>query len=445
MNAKQKEIGRYVVPSVASLLVTFLYIVVDGIFVGRGVGADALAAVNIALPFAALITSLADLIAMGGASVAAIRLGRDDTRGASQTASTALLLAIAASAVLCGVGMLYPDAIAAASGANARLLAPTTEYLFYYSAFVIFVVLSICLSAFVRNDGRPGLAFWGMIAGAAANVFLDWLFIFPFGMGLKGAAIASGIGQVLTVAIYMPHFLGGKGRIRLRPLRPPFALAAKIIARGVPEFITQMGQPITVLCFNYAIMRQLGELGVAAYAVICYITSLMFAILIGVAGGMQPLLGRSYGEKNREGLRYFLRAGMLINITASFALYVATVLGGDWVVGIFNSDPALSEIVRDGLAVYGFAFVLASISIMGTAFFFSTKRTGWAMLIAVARGCSLNILFIFLTPAAAGGDAIWFAPCLAELLTAALCLFLLWKSKNRHTSESVVLFRNSTA
>lgn len=445
MRDVNKKICGYVLPSVASLLVTFLYIAVDGMFVGRGVGADALAAVNLALPFAALVTALADLVAMGGASVAAIRLGRNDARGAGEAASTSLFALVVLAVAVCLFGMFASAGIAATSGAVGRLLALTTEYVFYYSAFAVFVALGIALSALIRNDGRPGLAFWGMVAGAAANILLDWVFIFPLGMGIKGAAIASGLGQILTVAILLSHFVRRRGRLRLHPASIVPGLLGKVLVRGVPEFITQMSQPITVLCFNFVVLRELGETGVAAYAVVCSLTSLIFAVQTGVAGGMQPLFGGSYGERNRELTRYYRNAGILLNLAAAAALYLVLALAGKNIASLFNPEPALTEIAAHGLLLYGLAFIPASVNITATAFFLSTKRTGWAMLIAAARGCALNVLLILLVPTLVGGKALWTPLIAVEALTLALSVQLLKRAEKRRNPDSVILLPKPAA
>lgn len=445
MKACRKEIVRYVVPSVGSMVVTFLYIVVDGIFVGRGVGPDALAAVNLALPFAALITSLADLITMGGASVTAIRLGRGDRTGARAAFNASLGMAFSLAVAISAAGMLWTDAISLVSGSSVRLLGLTSEYIFYYSAFAIFMVMAICLSAFVRNDGRPGLAFWGMIAGAVCNIFLDWLFIFPFGMGVKVAAIASGLGQILTLAVLSVHFIGGRGELKISPRIPDSTLAGKIVKRGLPEFITQMSQPITVLCFNLVVMRELGEVGLAAYSVICYLTSLVHAVLMGVANGVQPLFGRSFGEKNRAGLKTYLRFGIGINLSLSLALYLLLAFGGSGMIGIFKPDAEMFGIASGALGVYAFSFILASVNILLTTYLFSTKRTGAAVLTAMLRSCGLNVLLIFAIPAFFGGRHLWMSITVVELVTLGAGLLILGASRKGGNTESVVLNRKMAA
>lgn len=142
------------------------------------------------------------------------------------------------------------------------------------------MLMGSCLSVFVRNDGSPALSFVGMCAGAAANILLDWLFIFPLQTGVVGAAIASGLGQVLTMLILLTHFLRQKGNLRIQRLRPNGALIRKVCRRGVPEAAIQLATPVTALCYNLMLARLIGDIGVSAFSVPSFIYSLANAIAV---------------------------------------------------------------------------------------------------------------------------------------------------------------------
>ena len=206
-NNRQKELLNYILPSAGALCVTYLYNIADGIFVGRGISAMALAAVNITVPFITALVALSTLFAMGGSTVIAIRLGRKDTKGANNAFMCAFLLTLVLSVILMLTGMIFPEQISRLCGGSDNILPLAKEYLFYYTAFSVPFLLSSCFAVFVRNDGAPRLAFAGMCTGAVLNIFLDWLFIFPLKMGLKGAAIASGLGQVFAFIILLSHFI----------------------------------------------------------------------------------------------------------------------------------------------------------------------------------------------------------------------------------------------
>lgn len=171
MNSRSKQILYYILPSAGGLCVTYLYNIVDGIFVGQGVGALALAAVNITVPFITALVAISTLFAMGGSTVIAIRLGRGDKKGANDAFMTALVLTFLLSILLLIIGMTFSEQIARLCGSSERVLPLAKEYLFFYTAFAIPFLLSNCLAIFVRNDGAPGLAFGGMCAGAVANIF----------------------------------------------------------------------------------------------------------------------------------------------------------------------------------------------------------------------------------------------------------------------------------
>ncbi len=424
MDSRIKEIGRYVIPSVSSSIVTFAYAVVDGMFVGRGVGPNALAAVNIALPFNILLLAVAYLIITGAATVFSIRSGRGDGAGANAVFNTSGILVVAVSAGLAAVGVFWPEKIAVISGASEALMDNTVTYLRYYCMFSVVWTLSTWPSVFVRNDGRPTLAFWGMVAGAVANIFLDWLFVFPLQMGVKGAAIASGLGQVLSFAILSTHIIGNRGVLRLRFLRPPLALVGKIIKRGVPEMITQLYHPLTVFCYNLVIIRTVGEDGIAAFSIITYIAAMFIGIFSGVTQGIQPLIGNSFGRNEPVNVSFFFRAGLVINVSLSVVLYSAMVLGGQWIYGFFTTDPGLISLAEMIWKYNALAFVFASVNIVFTTYFFSTKQTPNAVVTAGSRGLLFNTIYIFTFPYLFAPDYVWFAIVASEVATIALAVWL---------------------
>jgi|GEM_PF-1304156 len=325
MHQQGRTMARYVVPAIGGLCVTYLYNIVDGIFVGQGVGAAALGAVNIGVPFITFVVAAAAMFPMGGATAVAIAMGRGDRTGANRAFQTALTLTVLLSLLLMGVGMgLAPQVVALSGGAE---LSPAMEgmavdYLFYYTAFSVPLLLSNCLAIFVRNDGAPTLSFVGMCAGAAANIFLDWLFIFPLQWGIVGAAVASGLGQVLACAILLSHFLRRRGALRLRLVRPAGTLARRLCLRGLPEALSQLTTPVTALCYNWMLAWLVGDLGVSTFSVLSFLFSLANAVFSGVAQGLQPLWGQCHGQGKPEEGRGYFRRGMGLNLALAAGIVV---------------------------------------------------------------------------------------------------------------------------
>lgn len=427
MNANAKTLFGYIVPALGGMFVTYLYNVADGIFVGRGVGAAALGAVNIAVPFITFVVAITAMFSMGGATVTAIRMGRGDREGANQAFVTSFYLTLIVSVFLTIAGMVFAREIVDFSGANklgAEMREMARQYLFYCCAFSIPWLMSFCLSVFVRNDGSPTLSFVGMCVGAAANIFLDWLFIFPLKMGLVGAAIATGLGQILAVLTLLTHFLRKKGDLRIKGFHVDFSLIQKVCKRGAPEAVTQLATPVTALCYNLMLARLIGDIGVSTFSVLSFIYSLANAVLSGVAQGLQPLWGQCYGGKDAEGMNWFFRSGVAINLLLSLLICVGLGFFDIPAIRIFNEEPELVKEAAAALPLFAASFVPMALNLIFTAYLFSTKRTGGANAIAVSRGVVVKALAIFLTPLLFGAKAIWLAPLAAETIALALAFYL---------------------
>ena len=427
MSTNLKSLCRYIFPAMGGLFATYLYNVVDGIFVGQGVGSAALGAVNIGVPFITFAVAIAAMFPMGGGTVVAIRMGREDKEGANHAFMTAFLLTLLASLLLTLIGMAFSRQIVDLSGG--RTLSHTmrdmaADYLFYYCAFSVPMLMSTCLSVFVRNDGSPALSFAGMCVGAGANIFLDWLFIFPMDMGVIGAAIASGLGQVFAVAVLLSHFVRRQGSLRFRRFHLSGALAVKICKRGVPEAASQLTTPVTALCYNLMLARLVGDIGVSTFSVLSFIYSLVNAILSGTAQGLQPLWGLCYGEQDADGMNLYFRWGIRINAILSVVIYVLLFLFAEPVIQIFNRDPELVQNASAALSLFGLSFIPMALNLIYTAFLYSTKRTLQADAISLSRGVVLKAAAIFCMPVLFGIDVIWLAPFAAELLTLVLALVL---------------------
>lgn len=432
MNTRTKSLFGYIFPALGGLFVTYLYNVVDGIFVGQGVGSAALGAVNIGVPFITFVVAIAAMFPMGGATVVAIRMGRGDKEGANHAFMTAFAMTLAVSVLLTIVGTVFAQQIVDLSGASklsAEMREMSRQYLFFYSAFSIPALLSTSLSVFVRNDGSPTLAFVGMCTGAVANIFLDWLFIFPLKMGVVGAAVASGLGQVCSVLVLLTHFVQKKGDLRIKKFKIDFSLIKKITKRGIPEAFTQLATPVTALCYNLMLASLIGDIGVSTFSVLSYISSLANAILSGVAQGLQPLWGQCYGRKDTGEMNWFFRSGMVINSILSVAIFGILFFFDVPVIHIFNQEPELVQTATAALPLFALSFIPMAYNLIYTAFLFSTKRTGVSNIIAISRGIVLKALAIFCIPLIAGTDAIWIAPFIAETVTLIIAIVLKRTSK----------------
>ena len=218
-NQRARKVANYVVPTVLSQCAFFLFTIVDGVFVGNGVGTDALGAVNLAMPFIMVIGAAFMLTTIGGVTVAAIRLGRGDIPGANQAFMHSLGCTAVIAAVFSVVGIVFTRPLAALLGADGNYIDMVCDYLLWYCIFTLPAAVSTTLQGFGRNDGAPVFVMASTIVSTALNIFLDWLFVFPLQKGIAGAAIATGISQVAGLAIIVVHFVKKRGVLRIAPVK----------------------------------------------------------------------------------------------------------------------------------------------------------------------------------------------------------------------------------
>ena len=237
---RAKNVMKYVIPAMLSSVCFFLFTTVDGIFVGRGVGTNGLGAMNLIGPFVMTLNALTMMLNIGGVTILAICIGKGDSDGANKAFRHGLFLLMCVSAFLSFIGVFFTDTICSLLGAGETHHQLAAEYLFWYSAFIIPSSLSYGLQNYCRNDGAPGLVGLTTLGSTVCNIFGDWLLIFPFQMGMKGAAIATGVSQSLGLFVMLTHLIRKQGVLRLGRTKLEGGLIRDIIIHGLPEGISQL-------------------------------------------------------------------------------------------------------------------------------------------------------------------------------------------------------------
>ena len=425
MQQRRKDLCKYVIPTALGQVSYFLFTIVDGIFVGHGVGTNALGAVNIAFPFVMVVCAVFMLTTIGGVTVTAIRLGRGDVDGANEAFMHSLTATGIVSVILCAVGTLCTDMLCRLLGANETFYSDVYDYVFWYSIFIIPNGFSVAAQGFARNDGAPVLVSASLIGGTAFNLVGDWLLIFPMKLGLMGAAIATGAAQAFIFLIIAPRFLRKRGRLRLGRLKPKKAMFKKLVIRGLPEFIAQLAAPVSIIATNYVLLAKVGDIGVNAFSIIGYVASFSVAIFMGTADGLQPLFGRCYGEKNERDLHWFFRAGLIINIVGSVVIFLLLLLVGEPICEMFGADAVTLRYTVHSMPLYAWGFSVMAANTMISAYFYSTKRSRQAVIMNLLRSFVLDLAVIFLLPELLGAEAVWFTFGVYELLVLAVAVYLL--------------------
>lgn len=428
----QKPVARLMlenaVPAVASMLFMALYQMADGILVGRRLGPDALASVNILYPVLAVIVGLAVMLGVGGNSRLANLLGRGEVGQARRVlgliCSLGLALGILGSLL---VAVFFNPIIQILGSAGMGHLAG--QYLGamypFYGPMILFFILDQAL----RNDNQAGLASAVMASMAVLNVLLNYIFLYLLDLGIAGAALATGIAQSLGALVFVLYFtrktLLGLPGLSLAWPGGGFSALAAIAANGSSELFNSLALGVTTFLFNRIILVYAGELGVSAFALVQYLLQFGMTIIMGICNGAQPILSYNHGggraDRVRLALAWLLGSSLLVGCLTLVILRWQGPLLASLFVG---QHPQAIQLTREVMGFVSWSLLFVPVGIVGSAFFTALERVRESLLVAVARGFVLLLVGLALLPKILGEAGIWLTPVFAEGLTAAMALFL---------------------
>lgn len=417
---------RYAVPQMVGLLFNSVYTIVDGIFIGNRLGRDAMAAAAVSVPLIEILISLSLAVASGAAVIIATYLGQGKETDARKIFNTAIKMMGITGIFIAIAGNLFLRPLAELLGATPDILSEATKYLWYIVTFAPFQLFSFLLGGMVRNDGRPRLAMAAMILGAASNVILDYVFMYPLNMGIAGAALATALGPIFSVLILLSHFLLKKGYLYFVRCSLQLKNVKKILAYGFPSFIMEFTIGMITFIYNFAIGHfGYGEIGLAAYLVIGYLMLIILTIFLGMAEGLQPVF--SYfmavgAEEQNHSLRRFSTGVFLI---AGLICYGLIVLFAKEFFSIFSpNDLELVAFAQSECIAYFCGFFLAGFNILMISFWQSTACTRNALITALSRSLFWPPILMVLLPLLFGREAIWVCQSASEALTACAVIIL---------------------
>ena len=426
---------RYTLMSVGGMLANSCYILADTYFVAQGLSTQGLAALNLAIPAYNFIYGAGLLLGMGGATRYTVCKSRADAHGADAAFTHALYLALLCSAAGVMLGAMCSGQITALLGASGQVEAMAHTYLRVMLLFSPAFILNAVLVCFVRNDGNPRLAMLSTVIGSLANILLDYLLIFPCGMGIFGAVLATGLSPVLGIGILAPHWLSQRKGFHIRRLRLRAHEAGTIAWLGLPALLAQLSSGIVMLTFNSIILRLEGSTGVAAYGVVANISLVAASVYTGLGQGMQPLASRAWGEGNTQQARRFLRWSMVAVMGISAVLFAGLFVFARPVAQVFNSenDAELLRIATCGLRLYFSGAVFMGANIVLCTYFPAVEYALPAQVISLLRGFVLLVPLALAMAAVWGMTGVWLAVPATEAICAALGFA--WHARSRRGQE----------
>ena len=411
------EFLGYAIPSALANFISSLYTVVDGVFVGQGVGDTALAAVNIVLPFTVVLIGIANMLAVGGGALVSKNIGANNVDKAvdifRQVIKLLLIICIATTLVC----ILFTEEIVKILGATDKLVPFATDYLRYYAIFCMPNLVGIVLNSFVRNDGRPKLAMVSTIAGAITNVILDYVFIFPLNMGIKGAAIATGLGQIVTVLILLPHFLRKRGYLSFGSSILSKNTLKEVLNIGFPSFFGQLSFSIIVFLQNIAFSAYMGEVGISTYSIINYITTNIYMVLLGLTFGAQPLISYNYGRRDKDKMLKFYKINVISSLIVSISAAVMCWIFGKSLVGIFTTDAYIASLAYNGIKIACLAYIIGSINLDTLVYYQAVEIPKFSNMFCIFRAMVFLPICLYILPKIFGVNGIWASVLTSEGLT----------------------------
>ncbi len=434
MSSSKKVIFQNVAPAILANACVFLFSVVDGIFVGQGAGLQALGAVNLAMPFVLIVQALNAMASIGGVTITAIRFGRGDKEGAQNAFMHAVTINFIVGFLVTLIGCGLTGPVCELLGAAPSYIELTKEYVFWWALFAIANSVSLNLQSFCRNDHNPLLVAVTNVIITTLNIILDWYFVFPLRMGVKGAAIATGISQVVGLIVILTHFIFKKGDLRIRSYKPQAKLYRKIVLRGLPEAIAQFSTPVTTFCMNNILMTSYGDIGINAFSIISYLSSFTMSVFFGASEGMQPLFGQAYGAKDDASLKKDYRSGVMIGVVGSAICVACYVIFHHPLCLMFGGDAKTIAFTEIHMWEYCWGFIVGSVNTMMSAYLYSTKRSIPAIIINVIRSLIMNSCVILLFPVLFGKGIIFHTFGIYEVLVLIIAIII----KNRSQKNGIV-------
>ena len=376
----------------------------------------ALTAVNISMPFTTGLFSVSILFAVGNSTIVAIFLGQGEKQKANEVFTQNVVLLCILSVLITILVMIFLDPFARFLGATDHILPYARTYIGTIAPFSVVYILSYSFETLIKTDGYPKLATIYVTSGAVLNCILDYILVMVLHKGVWGAAFATGISQAAVIFLYLWHFLGSKGTIRFSKFHLMPSEIGRQIRNGMSSGITEFSSGIIIFFFNQAILKYIGEYALVSYTIISYVNTIVVMSMAGIAQGTQPLISYYYGKNESEKYKKLLKYGMVAAAAGSVVAVLICYVGGESIVGLFlkESEASLSIYSVRVLRIFILSFLLAGLNVVLGGYFTSVEKAGFATMISLTRSLiALVISLVFLT-AVFGGEAIWWAPLIAE-------------------------------
>lgn len=434
-NFTTRGLLKFAMPSIIMMVFMSCYTIVDGIFVSRFVGSNALSSVNIVYPVAGIVIAIATMIATGGNAMISKYLGMGRQKEARAFMTQFVVAGLLASLLILAVVLLFLAPICKALGATDELLADCQTYLRIIILFAPACVLQTFFQSFFVTAGKPGLGLALMIGAGLFNGVLDYLLIVPLQMGVSGAALATGIGQSLPAIVGLIFFFSRRSNLYFVPFHFNWKIFGEACYNGSSEMVSQLSNSIVTVLFNLILLRLAGAAGVAAITIILYGQFLFNAFFMGLSIGVSPVIGFQYGAGEKKYLRHTYRIIMLFTAATSVAMVLLSVLCADPIVNVFTKEPETFRLASTGFRIFAVSFLFSGMNIVSSGVFTALSNGKVSAVISFSRTLFFLIISLLVFPHFLGITGVWIAVPVAEFCTLLLSGRMHWKYFLRKDSK----------
>ncbi|WP_429186467.1 MATE family efflux transporter [Aeromonas veronii] len=422
---------RYVTPTVAAMLITGIYVTIDGIFVGHVLGQDGMAGLMLAYPICAVLYAVGALIGMGASSLVSFYLGQGNPAKARHIVGNALVMVLLASALLSFIGIRYGEPMLAWMGAEGEIFTAGLSYLQAYAWLGVFAVLSMAFSSLLRNDGRPGFVTLIMVAGGLLNVLLDYLLMVVFPFGLAGVATATMLSQAVTGLACLWHFFTPRSQLRISwdTLHPDLRLMGETVRLGISSFLMYLYLSVVLALHNKALLAVGTSLHVAAYGVISYTEAFFYLVFEGIAMGIQPIASFNAGAGHWRRVLRIRNLALGVTLGIALSAMIPLYLWPEAAVYLFAGDNAtLLPVASLGIWLYFWGLPMEGLLLVGATYFQAINR---ARIASLLTGGKLVLIGGFLW----GFSTLWGVPgvWLALPTCSSLLVLVMWRAMRRES------------
>ena len=426
-----KLLLQYSIPAIIGMVVNALYNIVDRMFIGNipNIGSLAITGVGITMPIMTIILAFGMLIGIGATANISLNLGKGNRPTAEKLLGNAFTLSIIVGLAIAIVGTICANPILNLFGASENTLFYAKEYLNIILLGCTFNILSFSLNSTVRADGNPKMSSLTMVIGCGTNIILDYVFIFIFNLGVKGAALATIISQAITFFIILYYYTIGNSNLKLKVenFKLKKHLVTMTFAIGIAPFATQIANSLVQVIANNALKTYGSDLAIGAMTVISSLNIVFMMPIFGINQGCQPIIGFNYGAKKykraKETFKYATMAACVICIIGFTIIQCFPTQ----IISLFNNDPELTNLAMRGIRIYLLMMPIVGINIVATSYYQSIGKAKVSMFVSLLRQVILLIPFTIILPKFIGLDGVWAAGACADSLSVIITLILLRK------------------